>query len=274
MTMSVLLTGAFGHVGTAITDRLADDDRYEFTYLDRESHPDFDAHLADVADYEAIRPAFDGQDAVVHLAGNPSPGAPWGEILPSNIVGTYNVLEAARDAGAERVVFASTNHVMGEYRIDREPEIYDGEPDLEVDHTDPPRPDSYYAVSKLFGEHLGRYYVEGEGTPERFYALRIGWVLDPEEDVPFGPPERRVAAGELERGTEEYRRAVNHWKAHWCSRRDMARLVDHTLRDGSVAFDVFYARSASDHSWFDMDHARDVLGFEPVDDAEAHEPPT
>ncbi|WP_459190662.1 NAD-dependent epimerase/dehydratase family protein [Halosimplex sp. J119] len=273
MPMDVLLTGAFGRVGTALIDHLADEDQYRFTYLEREPHPEFDAVVADVADEGAIRPAFDGQDAVVHLAGNPSPGASWPEILSANVIGTYNVLSAARDAGVDQIVFASTNHVVGGYRIEREPELYDGEPDLEVDHVDPPRPDSYYAVSKLLGEHLGRYLVEIEDTFEQFYALRIGWVLDPEWDSPYGPPERRVEAGEIERGTPEYRRAVNHCKAHWCSRRDMARLVDLALQDESVGFDIFYARSASDHSWFSIDHARDVLGFEPLDDAEAYERP-
>ena len=75
--MDVLITGAHGTVGTAITDHLGDDDRYDFTLLDIENRADATPHrtvVADVRDYEAIRPHFEGQDAVVHLALIPGTG--------------------------------------------------------------------------------------------------------------------------------------------------------------------------------------------------------
>lgn len=75
--------------------------------------------VADVADYDAVRPAFDGQDAVVHLAAAPKPDDPWGEVYRSNIRGTQNVLAAARNAGVGSVVFASSHHVMGRRRRTR-----------------------------------------------------------------------------------------------------------------------------------------------------------
>ena len=274
MTMNVLLTGAFGRVGTAIIQHLADRPGYDFTYLDREPHPEHDAHVADIADYEAIRPAFDGQDAVVHLAGNPSTRASWEAVHRDNLVGTYNVVEAARDAGVRKVLFASTNHVVGMYQKERAGEL-DPSHELLVDHTDPVRPDSYYATTKLFGERLGRYYVERREAPEQFYGIRIGWVLGPGRDHPYGGAERDVDAGKLERGTEAYERRVESGKALWCSRRDMARFVDCALEDDTVEFDVFYARSGGSQQWLDIEHAREVLGYEPVDDAdEWTEPPT
>ena len=128
--MDVLLTGAFGQVGTAVLDSLGSDDAYEFTCLDRAEPETGRAEgasivQADVADYDAIRPAFNQKDAVVHLAAAPKPHDPWEDVLQSNIIGTYNVLEAAADAGVGTVVFASSHHVMGGYEDEFKPALYD-----------------------------------------------------------------------------------------------------------------------------------------------------
>jgi nucleoside-diphosphate-sugar epimerase len=265
--MNVLLTGAFGQVGTAAIDHVAPDDDYNFTYLDRKPHPEYESITADVADYDDIRPAFDGQDAVIHLAAAPKPYDPWDDILESNLIGTYNVLEAAQDAGVEQVIFASSHHVMGGYEDEHAPELYDPDYPLVLEASDPSRPDSYYAVSKLFGEHLGHYYVEYEDTPKQFYALRIT-NLGPEEwDDPWGWAERAVASGDIERGSEAYERRVDRHMNHWCSRRDFAQLVERCLRDNDVTFDVFNAVSGNSGSWWSTEHAEAVLGYDPRDDA-------
>jgi nucleoside-diphosphate-sugar epimerase len=271
--MRVLLTGAYGRVGTALLDHLGDD--YEFTALDREDHPgsDVDTVVADVTDEAAIRPAFDDQDAVVHLAASPGVSAPWGDVLENNIVGTYAVLEAARDAGVEHVVFASSNHVVGMYEEEFAPDLYEGDIDLYLDRTVPVRPDSFYATSKVFGEALGRYYVEREGAPERFHALRIASVRAPAYDHPYGDAEKGVDEGEWERDTAAYERAVARLSATWCSRRDLAQLVDCSLRSSAPAFDVFYGVSDNPTRWFDVDHARAVLGYEPRDGADEWDAP-
>jgi nucleoside-diphosphate-sugar epimerase len=269
--MDVLLTGAFGQVGTAVIDHLADDERYEFTYLDRRDHPEYDGVVADVADYDDVRDAVAGRDAVVHLAAAPKPWDPWDEVLESNVVGTYNVLEAACEAGVDDVVFASSHHVMGGYEDDHAPDLYEPDYPVVLDETDPVRPDSYYALSKLFGEHTGRYYVEYRDAPERFYALRITNVGPPEFDDPWGWAERAVASGEVERGSGAYDRRVARHANHWCSRRDLAQLVDRCLRDETVSFDVFNAVSGNTGSWWSTARAEAVLGYEPLDDARTWE---
>jgi len=274
--VDVLLTGAFGRVGTAVIDGLAGREAYEFTYLDREPHPEYASVEADVTDYDAVRSAVEGVDAVVHLAGYPRTDGSWPEVHLNNVVGTYNAVEAAADAGVERFVFASTNHVVGMYEVEGAPEIYAPEHGLTVDHTVPPRPDSLYGVSKLFGEGLGRYYAEhpDHDHPCRFYALRVCGVRHAERDHPYGDAERGVEEGRWERGSEAYERAVARRKAMWTSRRDLAQLVGCCLTDDSVEFDVFYSVSDNDGRWFDIEHARDVLGYEPQDSAdEWSEPP-
>ena len=70
---------------------------------------------ADIADLEAIRPAFDGVETVVHLAAMAQGDPNWEDVLPHNIIGTYNVFEAARTAGVERVIFASSGAAVSEW---------------------------------------------------------------------------------------------------------------------------------------------------------------
>ncbi|WP_254546724.1 NAD-dependent epimerase/dehydratase family protein [Halomarina pelagica] len=271
--MDVLLTGAFGRVGTAIIDHLAPREEYDFTYLNRSDRPEYDTFVADVSDYEAIRPAFEGTDAVIHLAGYPETDGTWEQVLDNNLVGMENVLRAARDAAVETFVFGSTNHVVGMYEVDDAPAIYEPDFDLTVDHTAPHRPDSYYGSSKCFDEDHGRFYVENFEYPERFYALRICSVRHEEYDHPYGDAERGVDRGDWERGSDEYEEMVARMKAMWQSRRDLAHMVECCLRDDSVEFDVFYGVSDNDRRWFDIDHAREVIGYDPRDNGEEWDAP-
>ena len=102
----VLVTGAEGVIGTAVREHLGG--RYELTSLTLTAQ-EFRSHVADISDLEAIRPAFEGVDAVVHLAASAGLETPWDDVLRNNIVGTYNVFEASRRAGVSRVVFASSS---------------------------------------------------------------------------------------------------------------------------------------------------------------------
>jgi nucleoside-diphosphate-sugar epimerase len=277
--MDALVTGAYGRCGTAIIDHLDDSDDYDWTYLNRSDRPDdhpyggYDTLLADVTDYDALRRAFDGQDGVVHLAADPKVDAPWDSILENNIIGGYNALEAAREAEVETFVFASTNHVMGMYETEHAPDIYHPDTEVMVDHTDPVRPDSYYGSSKSFGEDLGRYYVENYEYPKQFYSLRICSVRWPEYDHPYGDAERGVENDTFERGSDEYERRVARMKAMWHSRRDFAHEVACCLDDDSVEFGVFYGVSANDRRWFDIDHAREEIGYDPQDNGDEWDAP-
>ncbi|NUB93599.1 NAD(P)-dependent oxidoreductase [Haloterrigena sp. SYSU A121-1] len=276
--MDVLVTGSYGRCGTAIIDHLHDDDRYEFTYYnrsDREEGPyaEYETVVGDIADYETLREACAGQDAIVHLAAYPYTDGDWTDIFQPNIVGMYNVLEAAREAAVESVIFGSTNHVMGMYEIENAPEIYERDHDLVIDHTDPVRPDSYYGASKSFGEDLGRYYIEDCEYPTRFYALRICSVRGEEYDHPYGDAEIGVEEGDWERGSDEYEEQVARMKATWQSRRDFAHQIDCCLRDEDVEFDIFSGVSDNRRRWYDLEHARARIGYDPQDDGEEWDAP-
>jgi len=277
--MDVLITGAYGRCGTAIIDHLHDEPGLEFTHLnrsDRDSdHPygEYETHVADIADYDACRPAFDGQDSVVHLAGYPFVEGEWPKVKPPNVQGMYNALEAAREAEVETFIFASTNHVMGMYETEFAPDLYYGDVDLELSYEDPIRPDSYYGTSKVFGEALGRQYVELYDYPEQFYAIRICSVRHSEYDHPYGDAERGVDEGEFERGSEAYDEQVARMKCMWQSRRDFAHQTECCLHDDTVEYGVFSGVSDNDRRWYSIDDARERIGYDPQDNGEEWDSP-
>ena len=251
----ILVTGAEGTLGTAVREHLAA--RYELTSLTL-TPQQFPSHVADIADLEAIRPAFEGVDAVVHLAASAGLETPWDDVLRNNIVGTYNVFEASRLAGVSRVVFASSNHVIGMYELDGAPDLYGVDDERSYDHAAELRPDSLYGVSKAYGEALGRMYMERHGL--RVFCLRIGAVRA--HDDPTTP-----ATSPLLDLDDEGRR--NRLRAVWLSRRDCAELIAACLDVEDVSWAVVYGVSANPRRFWDLRHARELLGWEPQDAAPA-----
>lgn len=270
--MRVLLTGAFGKVGTAILDHLVN--KYDFVLLDKNPHPELESITGDVADYPAFNYAAQDVEAIIHLAGNPSVEASWPATVTSNIIGVYNCFEIARRKEIPKVIFASTNHVVGMYERELAPELYGPEFDFHLDDSTPIRPDSHYGVSKVYGEAISRYYVNTFEFPQHVFNLRIGSVRAPENDHPYADAEERVASGEIERGGQAYQHAVNRMKATWLSRKDMAHLVDCCLQNDDIEFGIYYGVSDNERRWFDIETARTDIGFEPNDSADDwSEPP-
>jgi uronate dehydrogenase len=224
----VLITGACGTIGTVLRPALREgveelrlSDLYEPEGL---VAPETYAH-ADLTDFEAVQRAVDGVDAVVHLGAVPNE-APFEQIAGPNLHGAFHIYEACRRAGVGRVVFASSNHATGMYPI--------GEP---LDASVTPRPDGIYGATKVWGEALGRMFVDRFGLS--VVCLRIGsFKARPEE-------ERELST--------------------WISHADGVRLVQAAL-SADVDFAIVYGASANTRRWWPADT---LIGFEPVDDAEA-----
>jgi L-arabinose 1-dehydrogenase [NAD(P)+] len=181
--MQIAITGAAGRVGG---EAIAELQEHEITAIDIESpddsnHESLDYKNIDIREgVERLRNVFKEFDVVIHLAALVDPYETWENILDPNIIGTYNVFEAAKEAGVERVVFASSNHVTHMYNVDdpSAPETMTTDPDV-VHPDDPAAPDSYYGVSKLLGEGLATVYANRYEL--EFVNLRIGWYLKPDE---------------------------------------------------------------------------------------------
>jgi nucleoside-diphosphate-sugar epimerase len=246
----VLITGITGLIGGVILSDLRRD--HEVTGLARRPMEGIPHFQADVFDYEAMLPAFEGQDAVVHLAANASMATSWESALKDNIVGTRNVYQACVDSDVRRVVFASSNHVTGLYENDPpychivkgEYDKVDAEAIPMITHESPIRPDSHYGVSKAYGEALGRYHSEEHGLS--ISCLRIG-SLRP-FDNPFGDV-----------------RFYSTWQSH----RDLAQQVRKSL-ERDIGFGVFYGVSDNKWRFWDIDNARKVIDYRPQDNAEEH----
>jgi nucleoside-diphosphate-sugar epimerase len=249
---TVLVTGMSGLIGGAVRRQLGG--RYELRALNRRAVAGVPCHQADIADLDAIQPAFKGVDAVVHLAASVGTRAPFDEVLRANVVGTYNVFEAARRAGVWRVVYASSGATVSGYERDMPYRAlaagrYDelGGTWTKLTHEAPVRPAGLYGVSKVWGEALARHYADAHDLS--VVCVRIGHVTA--EDRPRAPRDFSV----------------------WCSQRDVARMIEACLRaPDSLRFDVFFAVSNNTWSYRDLDHARRVLGFEPLDAAETYRP--
>jgi nucleoside-diphosphate-sugar epimerase len=253
----VLVTGAAGVIGTAVREHLAG--RFDLAYLTHRPQP-FPSHVADIADLDAIRPAFAGIDAVVHLAASPAVETPWEDVLPNNIVGTRNVFKAAREAGVRRVVFASSNHAIGMNEIDNAPGLYELDDPRVWDEFAEPRPDSFYGVSKLFGEALGRMYHDLHGI--EVVNLRIGTVRA--DDDPASPKTLTSIPAPLAHLTHEERR--KRTRATWLSRRDCAELIARAL-EADADWAIVYGISDNPRQFWSLRSAREVLGFAPRDSA-------
>lgn len=242
---TVLLTGAAGGVGTFLRAslpgygyrlRLADlrpvEDR-----AGSESAESADAAVSagsivcDLRDAEAVRAAVRGVDAVVHLGGISLEDS-FAAILEANVQGTYHLYEAVRLEGVRRVVFASSNHAVGYVPLTG---------GARIGSTVPTRPDTYYGLSKAFGENMASLYADKYGVET--VSLRIGSC--------FAEP-----------------RTVR-MLATWLSPADCARLVHAALTAPDVGHTVVNGISANTRAWWDLASAR-ALGYDPQDDAEAY----
>jgi nucleoside-diphosphate-sugar epimerase len=245
----VLITGMSGLIGEAVRRRL--DGRWALSALNRRPVAGVETHRADIGDLDAIAPAFRDVDAVVHLAANVQANPPWEAVLRDNVVGTYNVFEAARRAGVKRVVYASSGATVSNIERD-EPYAaltagrYDEVAEWPVlTHESPTRPHGLYGCSKIWGEALARHFADTTGMS--MICLRIGHVSA--EDRPVKPREFSV----------------------WCSRRDIAQMVERCLAaPQSLRFDVFFVTSDNKWGYRDLEHARAAVGYAPEDRAEDH----
>jgi len=228
---TLLMTGAAGGLGRAMRGRLnANCERLRLSDVSPMDPAQAGEEVvqADLADAEAVQALVAGCQAIVHFGGV-STEQPWAPILQANIIGAYNLYEAARIHGVKRIVLASSNHVMGFYR---QSEV--------VDALSPPRPDGLYGLSKAFGEDLSRLYFDRYGIETA--CVRIGSSF-PE------PKDRRMLAT-------------------WLSYDDLHRLITACLTTPVLGHSIIYGTSDNQVSWYDNHLARHI-GYRPQDSSDA-----
>jgi uronate dehydrogenase len=214
---TVLITGAAGDIGTRLRGLLKDVYRLRLSDLKRPADLCNDEHFveADLSDAAAMAEAVEGVDGIVHLGGI-SGEAPWEAMLQSNIIGCYNLFEAARRHHVPRVVFASSNHAVGFYPRSRRIGV-----NAQV------RPDSRYGMSKAFGEAVAALYAFKHGL--RVTCLRIGNVTDTPAD------RRRLSI--------------------WLAPQDLVQLIRIGLEHPDIRYEIFFGASDNARTFWDNEAA-------------------
>lgn len=249
MKRRVLITGAAGLIGGVLQRGLASD--YELSGLDAGRRRRFRAGGQDMTKLGSVLEAFAHQEVVVDLAADASATAGWQAVHGNNLVATYNAFEASRRAGVRRLIFASSNHVTGLYERDHPYSAIVAGEYGELDPGEIPmldtavaiRPDGLYGVGKAFGEAVGRLYAEEHGLS--VICLRIG----------------TVNAADRPRSPRHFATLLTH--------ADLVRLVRSAIEaPETVRFAIVYGVSNNTWRFWDLDEARETLGYLPEDDAE------
>ena len=226
----LLLTGAAGGLGRVLRKSLAPFAQ-TLRLSDIADMGEAAAHEeivhCDLADKAAVNALVSGVDAIVHMGGLSTEHA-FEEILEANIKGVFHLYEAARRHGVKRVLFASSNHVIGFHK----------QGDV-IDANCVKRPDSYYGLSKSFGEDLSRFYFDRYGIETA--CLRIGSSFPEAKD-------RRMLVT-------------------WLSYRDLTELIRCCLFAPTLGHTIVYGASDNKDKWWDNSAAAH-LGFKPQDNSE------
>jgi uronate dehydrogenase len=227
----ILLTGAAGGLGKVLRESLR-----PFAHTLRLSDivdmapacgPHEEVQRCDLADKAAVDHLVQGVDAIVHFGGI-STERSFEEILGPNICGVFHIYEAARRHGVKRVIFASSNHTIGFYRQD---EV--------IDAAVVRRPDSYYGLSKSYGEDMASFYFDRYGIET--VSIRIG------SSFPEAQNRRMLSS--------------------WLSYDDLTQLIERGLFTPNVGHTVVYGASNNTKVWWD-NRLANHLGYAPKDSSE------
>ena len=193
--------------------------------------------VGDLTDAAAVRRAVEGAGTVIHLAATPDDDDFLTQLAPNNLIGVYHVLESARLAGVRRLILASSGQVVW-WQRQRGP--------LPIKADDPPTPRGWYAAAKVFLEAAGRMCAESHGMS--VIVVRLGWV-----------PRSREHVEELA--------ALDWAKDVYLSPGDAGRFFACAVEaPADITFAIVYATSRPLRTaMYDLDTAKQLLGFEPRD---------
>lgn len=236
----VLLLGAAGRIGTGFVNEYWNKYRryYELilgVHSKKFKDKRFKIIKFDLENIKSLKKAMKGVSVVINLAANPRPQADFDDIVKPNLIGSYNVFEAARQAKCERVVFASSVHVVKGYPLS-----------YKVGHADAPKPLNFYGASKAFGEALCHVFSQKYGLS--CLAIRIGAYVSNDQ-----------------KKTVCYTRKDYEYVI---SQRDMAQLLHKcVVAKKSVKYGILSGISGNKRKSMELNFTKKLVGYKPQDDA-------
>jgi len=251
-TKTILITGAGGNLGNKSQTHLHG--KYPLRLIDKYNHGNNTIKEADLSVWhKKWINEFHGVHTVVHFAADPDPNKPWDALLTPNIDVTINVFTASVMNNVKRIIFASSNHVMGGYKDISKPE--------KITTELPPLPGTHYTINdrhydstpygsaKLMAERLGKCYSEIYGIT--FVAARIGWVL----------PGSNQTTADIPKDCDEWLRLM------WLSNRDFCNFMERCIESELTSpFVILNAMSANSGMRWDIEYTKKIIGYNPVDD--------
>lgn len=233
----ILVTGSAGRIGQAVVRELKARG-HGVRGFDLVPTPDADESIVgSITDGPALQRAARGTASVVHLAATPDDDDFLTKLLPNNLLGTYRVLEAAREAGVWRLVLASSGQVVWWQRQNGP---------WPIDVNTQPTPRYWYAATKVFLEAAGHAFAESHGLS--VIAVRLGWCPRTREQV------REIAAAEWAQDV-------------YLSPADAGRFFACAVEaSGDIRYSVVYATSRPlRRALYDLGPAKELVGYEPLD---------
>jgi nucleoside-diphosphate-sugar epimerase len=247
LTKTIFITGVSGTIGTILRNALST--TFEVDGIDLNYSTDINLH--DMTDLDSCYKFFQNIDVVIDLAARADQYASWSEIYNNNFMATRNAFEAAKMAGVEKFIFASSNHAVGNFESEDpyksivvgdyeniSPQSFDF-----ISSTCPIRPDGHYGISKALGESIGRYYSDIHGLA--VFCLRIGTVRA--DDTPQNV--RQLAT--------------------FLFQKDLIDLILKCIEAPSdLKFGIYYGVSNNKWRFWDIENAYMDLGYKPQCNAE------
>jgi uronate dehydrogenase len=229
----ILINGATGRIGRCLWEAFRG--QYDLRLSSRrpiEGAEGIESVIGEISDRDAMLRASEGVETLIHMAANPSANSTFDELLDPNIIGLKTCYQAAVEQGVKRIIFASSIHAVGHWPMPEQvkPEM-------------PVRPCCDYGATKCYGEALLSRYVDRDGISG--ISIRIG---------AFGPYQDRLpTAPDL--------------LDMWISPRDMAHLTERCLLTEKITYLIVHGLSNNRFNRLDIANAREILGYEPQDDA-------
>ncbi|MBI2043254.1 NAD(P)-dependent oxidoreductase [Candidatus Pacearchaeota archaeon] len=234
----VLVLGATGRIGPGFLEEYFRNYRKDYElilgYHRTKPENNLESRKINLSDIESLKKAMKEIDVVVNLAANSNQNAEFSELIEPNLIGAYNVFQAALDSKVKRVVFASSVHSIRGYELGKE-----------VKHDDVPKPITFYGATKVFGEALCHVFSE-KGLS--CLAIRIGAYLPDKE--------REVVC------------YTRDFYDYVISQRDFAQLLSKCiLAPEKIKFGILSGISNNKRKYMDLKFTKELVGYNPEDDA-------